>query len=176
MVYAYFSYGPPWWEWVWNVNGIGTRGVWQRELCSLMTTDITNDGCSTLLLHLMPNFTSSFKTWSVSSLNSFIVLSFKDRTIAIILSFRKLCSQIMHTHAVMWVFPLQAPALCLSLLCRMTVQKCHAFEDVFISVILLLSSWACKGRVWARRQGSVTAMSFVWRCHRGTNFVTEDMQ
>lgn len=80
-----FSHLLLWREWVWNVNGIGTSGVWQRELCSravsLITTDIPNDGCSTLLLHHMSNFspnssitqtTCSFKhyLWALSALFS----------------------------------------------------------------------------------------------------------
>lgn len=41
-------------------------------------------------------------------------------------------------------------------------------EDVFISVILKISSWACKGRAWANRKGSVTPMSLVRRCHESS--------
>lgn len=68
---VHFSHLLLWREWVWNVNGIGTSSVWQRELCSravsLITTDIPNDGCSTLLPHHMSNFSpnsSLTQTWS----------------------------------------------------------------------------------------------------------------
>lgn len=45
-------------EGVWNVNGIGRGAVCDREssAVSMITTDIPNDGRSTLLPHLMSNF------------------------------------------------------------------------------------------------------------------------